>query len=235
MRAVARIVAAQGRITALYGEPPLLPRVTGPGEVHFVGGAAGPLGGDDLSVEIDVGPGADLCVRTVAASLALPGKGFSRTRISARIAAGSRLAWLPEPLIAASGCAHEAVSTVELAAGATLVWREELVCGRHGEEPGDARLRLAVRRDGRPLHRHEIAVGPGSPAWAGAAVLGGARAVGSVLLVGAPADPLEPGPTAALLTLDHDARLAVATGCDLRDVRSDLDPIVIRATGAKHR
>jgi urease accessory protein len=163
MRAVARIAAARGRITTLYGEPPLLPRVTGPGEVHFVGGAAGPLGGDDLCVEIDVGPGADLCVRTVAASLALPGKGFSRTRISARIAAGGRLAWLPEPLIAASGCAHEAVSTVELAAGAALVWREELVCGRHGEEPGDARLRLAVRLDGRPLHRHEIAVGPGAP------------------------------------------------------------------------
>jgi urease accessory protein len=235
MRAVARIAAARGRITTLYGEPPLLPHVTGPGEVHFVGGAAGPLGGDDLCVEIDVGPGADLCVRTVAASLALPGKGFSRTRISARIAAGGRLAWLPEPLIAASGCAHEAVSTVELAAGAALVWREELVCGRYGEEPGDARLRLAVHLDGRPLHRHEIAVGPGAPGWAGAAVLGGARAVGSVLLVGAPAEPVAATGQAALLTLDHGARLAVATGCDLREVRSALDSIVIRATGEKHR
>jgi urease accessory protein len=235
MRAVARIAAAHGRITTLYGEPPLLPRVTGPGEVHFVGGAAGPLGGDDLCVEIDVGPGADLCIRTVAATLALPGQGFSGTRISARIAAGSRLAWLPEPLIAASGGAHESVSTVELATGAALVWREELVCGRYGEEPGDARLRLAVRLDGRPLHRHEIAVGPGAPGWAGAAVLGGARAVGSVLLVGAEADPLDASPTAALLALEHGARLAVATGCDLREVRSALDPIVTRATGEKHR
>jgi urease accessory protein len=235
MRAVARIVATEGRITTLYGEPPLLPRVTGPGEVYFVGGAAGPLGGDDLCVEIDLGPGADLYVRTVAASLALPGDGFSRTRISARVAAGSRLTWLPEPLIAASGCAHEAVSTVELADGARLVWREELVCGRYGEEPGDARLRLVVRLDGRPLHRHELAVGPGAPGWAGAAVLGGARAVGSVLVVGTEINPVAATDRAALLALGRGAQLAVATGGDLREVRSALDPVVIRATGEKHR
>jgi urease accessory protein len=244
MRAVARIVAVAGRITTLYGEPPLVPRITGPGEVHFVGGAAAPLCGYDLRVEIEVGPGAELCVRTVAASLALPGDGFSGTRISARIAAGGRLTWLPEPLIAASGCAHEAVSTVSLAAGADLVWREELVCGRYGEEPGDARLRLAVRLDGRPLHRHDLAVGPDAPGWAGAAVLGGARAVGSVLLVGgpaavvkpsAPAALVKPTATAALMRLERGGLLAVATGCDLREVRSALDPVVACATGGKHR
>ncbi len=60
MRAVARIVAvADGgttRLAVLRGEVPLLPRRTlspGPGmTVHLVGGAAGPLGGDDLRDDI---------------------------------------------------------------------------------------------------------------------------------------------------------------------------------------
>jgi urease accessory protein len=227
MRAVARIVAAAGgRLTTLYGEPPLLPRRTGPGEVHLVGGAAGPLGGDDLRIEIEVGPGADLRVRTVAASLALPGPGggSSRTRVSARVATGGRLAWLPEPLIAAAGCDHDAVSTIDVAAGAHVVWREELVCGRHGETPGDARLRLAVRLGGRPLHRHELAVGPNAPGWDGAAVLGDARAVGTVLIIGeCPAGPMPLGPTAAVLPLAGPAVVAVATGADLREVRAALE------------
>ena len=49
-----------------------MPRQTGPGLVHLVGGAAGPLGGDDLRLDIEVGPDAVLCVLTVAASVALP-------------------------------------------------------------------------------------------------------------------------------------------------------------------
>ncbi|MGC4855386.1 hypothetical protein ACLQ24_18840 [Micromonospora sp. DT4] len=67
MRALARLVArADGRggtvLTELHGETPLLLRQT-PGDgrvvtVYVVGGAAGPLAGDDLRLEIDVGPGA---------------------------------------------------------------------------------------------------------------------------------------------------------------------------------
>ncbi|HYN92797.1 MAG TPA: urease accessory protein UreD, partial [Pilimelia sp.] len=190
MRATARIVAeADGaggtRLAVLRGESPLLPRRTGPHEVHLVGGAAGPLGGDRLRVDVEVGPGARLCVRTVAASLALPGArgGESRFEVTARVGAGGRLRWLPEPLIAAAGCQHAALSTVDVAAGGWLCWREELVCGRHGERPGDARLATTVRYAGRTLYRQDLAVGPAAPGWAGPAVLGGARATGSLLIV----------------------------------------------------
>jgi urease accessory protein len=200
--------------------------------VHLVGGAAGPLGGDDLRLDIEVGPGAMLCLRTVAASIALPGRrgDESRLEIHATVEDGGWLTWLPEPLIAAAGCRHRTTSTVELAAGAGLVWRDELVCGRHGEQPGDARLSIAVQLDGRSIYRHELAVGPSAPGWSGAAVLGGAGAVGSVLLVdpawaatGPPA-PAVLGESAALMPLAGPAALAVATGPDLRAVRSQLDP-----------
>jgi urease accessory protein len=249
MRATARVVAeADGaggtRLAVLRGEPPLLPRRTGaaqaggPAVVHLVGGAAGPLGGDDLRVEIEVGPGADLCVRTVAASLALPGRdgAVSRTELSASVAVGGRLTWLPEPLIAAAGCDHDAVSHVDLAAGARLLWREELVCGRHGERSGDVRMRLSARVEGRPLHRHELAVGPAAPGWDGAAVLGGARAVGTLLVTGS-LDVTDRviGPSAAVLPLAGPGILVVSTGSDLREVRATLDPLIEDAMYEKPR
>ncbi|MEO3928155.1 urease accessory protein UreD [Micromonosporaceae bacterium B7E4] len=199
MRALARIVAEADplrgtRLTVLRGEPPLLPRRTGPVgpagperevQLHLVGGAAGPLGGDRLRIEIEVGPGARLCVRSVAASLALPARDRAESRlvVQARVAAGGRLRWLPEPLIGAAGCAHRTTCVVELAEGAALCWREELVCGRHAEPVGDVRLEMTARYGGRTLLRNDLAVGPGAAGWSGPAVLGGARAVGSVLMV----------------------------------------------------
>jgi urease accessory protein len=196
MRAQARIVAVADpgrgtRLAALRGEPPLLPRRTLPsdseGEVqlHLVGGAAGPLGGDDLRIEIEVGPDARLCVRSVAASLALPGPagGESRLHVTARVAAGGRLRWLPEPLIGAVGCDHRTVTSITLAEGAALLWREELVCGRYAEPVGDVRIETTLRYGGRTLLRNALAVGPRASGWSGPAVLDGARAVGSLLVV----------------------------------------------------
>ena len=86
VRAEARLVAeADGRggtgLSTLYGEPPLLPRRTsrhgGAVEVYLVGGAAGPLGGDDLRVDI---AGRD---RTPGSSSA-PSPPPSRSRASRR-------------------------------------------------------------------------------------------------------------------------------------------------------
>jgi urease accessory protein len=239
MRARARIVAAgehgRTRLVELRGEPPLLPRLTGPrggptAEVHLVGGAAGPLAGDDLLVEIEVGPGAHLRLHTVAASVALPSTvdAESRLEIRATVAAGGCLEWLPEPLIAAAGCHHRSLSTVDLAGGAALRWREELVCGRHGEDPGDARLTASVTYAGQPLYRNELTVGPRASGWTGAAVLAGGRAAGTMLVV----DPLwtdggRPvaatyGDTAARMPLAGPAVLVSAVGDDARQVRERL-------------
>lgn len=236
MRATARVVAeldprGQTRLTVLHGEPPLLPRRTGEGRVHLVGGAAGPLGGDDLLLSLEVGPGASLLVGTVAASVALPGRdgARSRFRVEATVADGGCLMWVPEPLVAAAGCHHHASSTVDLAEGARLVWREELVCGRYREEPGDAVVSTVVRRDSRPLYRNELRIGPHAPGWDGPAVLGGARAVGSVLMVdpcwadGNPPAARPRGPNAALLPLAGPAVVAVAACLEAHEVRALLD------------
>jgi urease accessory protein len=241
MRAAARVVAeADGaggtRLAVLASDVPLVLRQTGPAQVHLVGGAAGPLGGDELALSIVVGTGAALCVRTVAATLALPGRGGteSRMRVSATVAEGGYLAWLPEPLVAVRGCRHLAESIVDIAGDARLAWREELVCGRHGEPPGDVRVRTTVRRGGRPLVQQELAIGPHAPGWDGPAVLGGARVAGTFLVVDPAWAPDGPpgarvlGPTAALLPLAGPAVLASVTGADAHEVRTGLAELTER-------
>jgi urease accessory protein len=211
MRASARIVAESDgrggtRLAVLRGESPLLLRRTGgrgsgPGvTVHLVGGAAGPLRGDDLRLDVEVGAGAWLDVRSVAASLALPGSAGpppSRLEIRATVATGAVLRWQPEPLIAAAGCDHVAVTDLRVDAGGTLVWRDDLVCGRHGEPAGDVRIDTAVRYAGRMLYRHELAVGPRAPGWSGPAVLGATSPAGKPDPATAPGAIGRPPPTTA--------------------------------------
>ncbi|HKT02634.1 MAG TPA: urease accessory protein UreD [Rugosimonospora sp.] len=234
MRAHARIVAEPAdpegtRFAVLASQPPLVLRRTGPDEVHLVGGAAGPLGGDDLLLSIEVRAGARLRVRTAAASVALPGRDGSASRLRVCASVAGSLEWLPEPLVAARGCRHRVVSTVELSGDASLRWREELVCGRHAEPAGDATVSTRVMLDGRALLCQELSVGPGAPGWDGPAVLGGARAVGSLLVVcpswnaDGPPGVRVLGPGAALMPLAGPAVLASVTGPDAHEVRRQLD------------
>ncbi|MEU4555896.1 urease accessory protein [Micromonospora violae] len=236
MRAFARLVArADGRggtaLVELHGETPLLLRQTptdgGVATVHLVGGAAGPLAGDDLRLEIEVGAGAAVRVHSVAASIALPGRAgaVSRMAVRAVVHPGGTLHWLPEQLVAAAGCAHLAESRIELAAGASLRWRDELICGRYGETPGGAVVHTQVDYAGRPLLRQSLAVGPRSPGWAGPAVLGGAPATGSLLVV----DPTQPagaptveGGVARLPLAGGPATLWTATAPDAHTLRAHL-------------
>jgi urease accessory protein len=236
MRAHALVVAeADGlgatRLARLRGEAPLLLRQTAihaaPATVYVVGGAAGPLGGDDLHLEIQVGQDAALCLRTVAASIALPGRSgaFSRTVVTATVASGGSLRWLPEQLVAAAGCRHLTLATVHLERGASLIWRDELICGRHGEEPGEATITTSVGYAGRPLLRQSLTIGSGAEGWAGPAVLGGAIATGSLLRVDPGAPPAIPGvlgPTAVRAPLAGPAWLVTATADDAHTLRGYL-------------
>jgi len=197
MKATARLVAearpdGTTRLTTLADQAPLLLRQTfGDGDhdyaaqVYLVGGAAGPLGGDVLSFELHLGPGAAVRIGSVAASLALPGPhgGESTLDISVRIEAGASLVWTPEPLIVAQGARHRTSVNIEMAADARLTWHEQTLLGRNGEQPGSAVTRLRVRRAGRPLLDHALAVGPHHPGSLGPAVAGSDRASATVLVV----------------------------------------------------
>ena len=225
----------RSRLVCLRSEGPLVLRPTGspasaPGvEVHLVGGAGGPLGGDVLTLEIVVGPGAELTLRTVAASVVLPGPTPSVFDIDARVGEGARLWWLPEPTIAVTGCRHETRASVRLDAGARLRWREELIGGRHREEGGSVASRLTIDLDGRPLLRHRVDLGCEHPPWATPAVAGGARCSGSMLAVDPLWDRRPPEPVvigsgaAAVLPLGGPAVHVVALAADAMTLRRLLD------------
>ncbi len=256
MRACAHLVvarapansAARTRITRLRSDPPLVLRPTNPAGpeplrrwdlrglvpawVSLVGGAAGPVGGDDLRLSIEVEPGAALVLRSVAATLALPGPHGqpSRSEVTVRVAEGGVFVWLPGPLIAAQACHHHAITQVKLEPGARLLLREELLLGRHGEQPGAVRQRLRVCLGSCPLHDQELAVGPGAAGWNSSAVTGGHRALGSLLVVdpdwpdhpaGLPAPAM--GVDTALLSLSGPAVLITALANDGLALRHRLD------------
>lgn len=265
MRAAAALAVERGAdgpgpprtlIRRMRSDPPIVLRptheprgeVTPPGwlllrrstaHVAVVAGAAGPVGGDHLQLDVDVGSGASLVLRAVAATIALPGPrgDRSRTDVTIRVASHGTLAWLPGTLIAARGCRHETSTTVILEPGARFVLREELILGRHGEQPGSLRQRLRVVVGDRALHDQEVHIGPDSPGWAGPAVTGGRRALGSLLVVGhgdhGPTPPVEraAGDGWARMPLDDAAVLVTAAAHDSSALRGRLDQC-LQAIGA---
>lgn len=185
--AIVAEVAADGstRLPVLRSQAPLVMRRT-PDAVYVVGGAAGPIGGDSLDLRIEVRDGAVLVVRTAAAAVALPGlDGLeSVLTVTATVGAGARLVYLPEPVVVTAGSRHATDIRITLAEGASLLLRDELILGRHGESGGCARTGLRVDYAGRALLRQSLEISGTDAASLGPAILAGHRGVGSLLMAG---------------------------------------------------
>jgi urease accessory protein len=201
-RADLRAVAG-GRATVLAvlrGEAPigLFPGADpAPGwaQVWMVGSAGGPLGGDDVELRIEVEDGAALAVGSVAASVALSGTSPSFTRVHVVIGSEASLVWAPEPLIVTGRADHRVDVHLTAAPDSRLWWRDELVLGRAGERPARCVLSYHADLGGRPWVRQQLAIG--APAWDAAAVVGGAKVVGSVLATDPRSEPGGHAPAAS--------------------------------------
>jgi urease accessory protein len=218
------------RPTLPKGPEPMVQPGAGVARVSLASGAAGPLGGDDLSLDIHVGQGSVLVLNEVSAMLLLPGArgGRSHMRISATVEDDATLVWLPEPVIAAHGCDHVHEITITLGVRARLFMRDELLLGRHRERPGNLTQRLCVRRGGRALFHQRLAVGSRARGWDSPAVLGAHKCIGSVLVVEPEWDEQVPGARvfgacAALLPLQGPAVLVSALANDTLALRRLLD------------
>ncbi|MFA3878098.1 urease accessory protein UreD [Streptomyces sp. MMCC 100] len=247
------------RISVLRSGWPLMLRATAPlaatpatawvcrtadaARVHLAAGAAGPLGGDRLRLEVRVGPGSALVLGEIATTLLLPGTHGGQSRLDVRIhvGAGAALAWLPELVIAARGCRHVTDTRVVLEPGARLVLREEVLFGRHGEPCGRFRQRVRVETGGGPLYDQELGAGPAAPGWDGPAVTAGRAAAGTLLVVdpGRPApDDTAPGacpePDTALMELSGGGMLFSALAPDTAVLRRRLDGAAARLLGRAH-
>jgi urease accessory protein len=232
LSAAAEIVAVAGadgvtRLPVLSSQVPLVLRRT-PEAVYLVGGAAGPIGGDELELRISVGAGAFLRVRTAAASIALPGPDGleSMLRVTVDVGAGARLEYLPEPVVLSAGARHATIIRVALAEGASLLLRDELLLGRHGEAGGAGRTELHVSYAGRPLLRQSLEVSGTDAADLGPAVLAGHRAVGTALWVDPAAGETQDGGAAAVADSTAGGEQAQASRALSADAAPTTDPAV---------
>ncbi|MYS84319.1 urease accessory protein UreD [Embleya scabrispora] len=235
--AVIRAEVRHGRtvLAELRGQVPLLPRevsVSGDtAEVVFVGGAAGPIGGDDLALRVEVGAGARLRVRTAAAAVILLGDGTpARQRVDLVIGAGGLLEWLPEPVVVAARATFHTRMRAEPAPDAHLFAQETLVLGRAGEPSGDVLSRWDVLVGGRPVLRQQSAYGPAAhPGWRGPAGTAGGTVVASRLTLPAPPDRLPSAPGRAVCDLAGGGRLVTVTARDVMTARRALEAAPIPA------
>ena len=168
-----------------------LPRGSGAPEIVFLNTSGGLTGGDKLAYRLDVGSGAVLTATTQTAERAYratASEAPGELCVSAEVAAGARLDWLPQETILYDGAALTRRTDIALSGDATLLMCEALVLGRAamGERVTGLRLfdRRAVSRDGQPVLIDAVALDDATVATAGqAALLGRARAVAMLALV----------------------------------------------------
>jgi urease accessory protein len=169
---------------------PIVLRPTGADRVHLVHGAGGPLGGDRLSLSVDVAVHARMRVHSAGATLVQPGPDgtidgdVARWDVTATV--GGHLHWAPEPTIVTDGAALDSQLHVDVAAGGTAVVQEIVVLGRHGQRGGRHRGALTVTVAGTPLIAHVTRLDGADPALSGPGGSAGARATGSLLVAGLP-------------------------------------------------
>jgi len=166
---------------------PIVLRPTGDDRVHLVHGAGGPLGGDVLSLAVDVGAGAELEVRSAGATLVQPGPAGERARWDTvvTVGPGAWLGWAPQAVIVSDGAAFDTSLRMELAAGARAAVREIVVLGRLGGRGGRYRSELTVTLGCETLLAHAVLLDGDDAALSGPGGSAGARAVGTMVVVGA--------------------------------------------------
>lgn len=164
MRSDVLLVARPGRGPHIECAGGLAARRTEPEAVHLLSAAATPLGGDVISVRIVVEAGARLRVRSVAASVALPGAGSVVSHSFWDLEVSGELDLDPQPTVVAGGARHHTSTRLRVAGTATARVRESVQIGRTGEDQGFWTSALHADVDGTPLLRHRVELGAGSVA-----------------------------------------------------------------------
>ncbi len=152
------------------------------------------LGGDEVDLEVYVGPGARLELSDVAGTVAYHGRGQSAgwsTRIE--LGHGAGLVYRGQPFVVADGAEARRSLHLDAAPNATALIRETLILGRAGELGGSVHDRLLVRRAGREVLIEDQCLDPASRQRPG--LLGTRRVVDTLLALGCDPGSVPPGAT----------------------------------------
>jgi urease accessory protein len=191
----------------------------------LVGSGASPVGEDRIRVHVDVGPGVDVTVRSVAATVVYAARDAgTRWDTDIDVAEGASVVWRPEPVILTQRARHVSNTTVRASNGGTVTLDELLVLGRAGETSGALRSTLAVHVDDAPVLLTSIDTS--LPGWAGPAGVDRASVVAHRLHVGereARVVDAHARRDVALLEPAPGCALAVAATVDVDTARNSLD------------
>ena len=195
------------------------------GRIMLAATAASPVGGDELALDVLVGPGASATVGSIGAMLVWPAPVPTGSSMDTTVTLGhgAHLVLAPEPTISVAGSHHRATTRVDLAEDATCELVEEYSLGRSGEHPGTIATSWRVERGGTPLFHHDETLGALAESGSTSVGVGRARHVVTVLIVGEPpgaaATSVLGGGMAARLPIADDAFVLLGAGVDRPTVR----------------
>lgn len=137
------------------------------------------LDGDVVRLEIDVGEGCSLEIEDIGGTVAYPGS--SSWQLRARVGEGGLLVWKGLPFVVTSEAHAHRRTELTLGLGATVLLRETLVLGRHGEVGGAIASEMIATDDHGPLLVERLEA---DAAFPGPGVLGTHRVIDSVIALG---------------------------------------------------
>ncbi len=148
--------------------------------LHNIGG--GVLGGDQLGIALQVGPGAQAQITTTGATRIYRSHADAPVAVQTTtitVAQGGLLEYVPDTLIPFAGARYRQTTHIKLAADAGLFWWETIAPGRtaRGEVFAYDLLELAVDivADGRPIAVERVRLEPGQHQLSSLAQLGSYR------------------------------------------------------------
>src|SRR6185436_15824208 len=140
----------------LVVQRPFLPEGPGVAHVYVLHPPGGLVGGDELTLDVEVDAGAHALVTTPAASKIYRTNGAAVRQVQRlRVAGGATLEWLPQEAIIYDGARATLETRVELGPGARFIGFDAVCFGlparRAPFESGHCRQMFEIFRDGRPL------------------------------------------------------------------------------------
>jgi urease accessory protein len=229
MRSDVLVVARPGRLPRLEHRGGIVPRITHADTVHLVCVGATPLGGDVTAVRVIVEPGARLALRSVSATIVLPGVETLTSHSVFDLEVSGSLDVDLEPTIVAAGSRHLAIRVLKVADGGRVRLRDSVQIGRYREKhEGFWSGSLDATIGAHPRFRRHVEMGSGATL---AGSLEGSLA--TVSEVRYPADALEPADARACVTeLAAGAVLSTWQGHRLAGMAED-SPSDVRSSGAQ--
>lgn len=183
-------------------------------EVVFLNTSGGLTSGDRFECRIELGAGLRASATTQTAERAYAAlEGPARVSVTAEVAAGGRLDWLPQETILFEHAHLVRDTRIALTGASALLMCETVVLGRlaMGEAPRRARLfdRREVTRDGMPFWIEAQALDARVMAdAAGPALLGDARALAVIALIDQGAE--DAAPVVRDLAVEPGVRMSVS-------------------------